>query len=392
MSLSNEAQDLIVGLNAARILARGVLCRLADDVEQWRRAPQGEIGHEAMRRGLPAAELRRALQAARHAPALADAERARAEALGCTIAVRGDSAYPKRLLDLPMPPPLLYIRGTLPPGPAVAIVGARKMDAYGAEAARCFADGLARAGLPIVSGFAIGIDRVAHRGTLDARSSGGAGTVAVLGCGIDIDYPRNSRRLAAEIAGHGAVVSEFALGTEPRPWHFPVRNRIIAALAVGTLVVQAKARSGALNTARHALEINRDVYAVPGRIFDELAMGPNGLIADGALTARCVRDVLESLPLAQQGLLFPDRNDGSPDPASSNDATLTPSAPLPPPTVQGFPGTILRGLWATEAATAEALAESTRQPVDRVLGALLELELLGHVKRLPGPRYQPTNR
>ncbi len=392
MSSLSERRDLLIGLHAAHVLGRGVLCRLAEDVDRWRSVRGAEAQIEAIRLGIPVAQLRRALTAARRAVVVADAERQRAEAADCTIVVRGEPRYPKRLLDLPMPPPLLYVRGTIPPGPAVAIVGARKMDAYGAEASRYFASGLARAGLPIVSGFAMGIDRVAHRATLDVQTEGGAGTVAVLGCGIDVDYPRNSGALAAEIAAHGAVITELPMGAGPRPWQFPVRNRIIAALAVGTLVVQAKARSGALNTARHALEINRDVYAVPGRVFDELAMGPNGLIADGALAARSVRDVLESLPLSQQGLLFP-ASTGKPTAVDPADDAMPATSTTPPgPSVKGFPGRILRALWTGEAPTAEALADETGQSVDRVLGALLELELLGHIKRLPGPRYQPANR
>ncbi len=377
-----NTRAVLIGLNALRVLRRGVLCRLAGDVERWYQARGKGIATEAMRLGVPAAQLRRALSALHRAVETGEGELERAQATGCAIVVRGDREYPDRLLDLPMPPPLLFVRGTIPPGPAVAIVGARKMDGYGAEATRYFADGLAMAGLPVISGFAMGVDRVAHRATLDAKAKGGAGTVAVLGCGIDIDYPARSGELATEIANHGAVVSEFPLGTEPRPWHFPVRNRIIAALSVGTLVVQAKARSGALNTARHALEINRDVYAVPGRIFEELALGPNALIGDGALTARSVEDILGSLPLAQQSTLFEPHEQPTPTPKPVNTR--------PTPRVAGLAGNVLNAIPPVDGAAAEDLAATVGQTIDQVLGALLELELMGHVRRLPGPRYLPA--
>ncbi|RMH16466.1 MAG: DNA-protecting protein DprA, partial [Acidobacteria bacterium] len=331
------------------------------------------------------AQLRRALALRPRAPAIADAELARAERHGCRLITRWDDDYPPALLDLPLPPPVLYCRGTLPSAPGIAIVGARKMDAYGERAAAHFGRRLAAKGLTVVSGFALGIDQAAHRGALD---SAGGRTVAVLGCGLDVDYPRRSTDLAAAIAERGALLSEFAFGSLPLPWRFPVRNRVIAALAAGTLVVQAKARSGALNTAHHALELGRDVYAVPGRIFDDLAAGPNALIADGAIVARSARDVVDSLPLRRQMELFPGgdgapRNAAAAAPAGAAPEPAATDEPLPP----GLAGALLRALPAGEARTAEELAAAVEAPVDRVLGALLELELAGRLRRHPGPAY-----
>ena len=164
--------------------------------------------------------------------------------------------------------------GRIPDRPAIAMVGSRAAVAYGLEAATLFARRLAEAGLTIVSGLARGVDTAAHRGALAA--SGGL-TVGVLGCGLDVRYPTGTDRLRRQIAGRGAVITEFPLGTPPNKYNFPIRNRIIAALASGTLVVQGEARSGSLITARLALELGRDVYAVPGRIFDSRSAGPNAL-------------------------------------------------------------------------------------------------------------------
>ncbi len=204
--------------------------------------------------------------------------------------------YPPLLAQLHDPPERLYLRGgsrELLARPAVAVVGARSCSGYGAQVARTLARELAAAGLVIVSGLARGIDAEAHRGALEA----GGGTVAVLGCGIDRDYPARHAELARRVVGAGAVVSEYAPGIEPAPWRFPARNRIIAGLALATVVVEARERSGALITADFALELGREVFAVPGEITSALSAGTNRLIRQGAAPLLEAGDVLAALGL-----------------------------------------------------------------------------------------------
>jgi DNA processing protein len=309
--------------------------------------------------------------------AAAGREREAAERLGARLVLSTDASYPAALRQLPLPPPVLAVRGELPgdpAAPAVAVVGSRKADPYGKEVAELFARALAEAGVTVVSGFARGVDAAAHRGALAAP---GGRTVAVLGCGLSIDYPAGHAALGREIAARGALVSEFPCGAEPRSWHFPVRNRVIAALAAGTLVVQAAPRSGSLVTARHSLDLGREVWAVPGRIFDERSLGPNTLIRDGATLVQHPREILETLfPGARPLPLFPETPAGS-----------GPPPPPGPPGPPGLPGDVLSALPAGSPRAPEELAEAAGLAVDQVLGALLELELAGLVRRTPGGLY-----
>ncbi|HEV8240225.1 MAG TPA: DNA-processing protein DprA [Thermoanaerobaculia bacterium] len=302
-----------------------------------------------------------------HCPSSIAAERAAAAALGARIVTQLDADYPPALHHLPSPPPLLYCKGTLPAalidgaGPAVAIVGSRNPSHYGREAAWLFGRDLARAGVTVVSGFARGVDAAAHRGAL----AGGGPTVAVLGCGLDVRYPREHHpKLADEVVANGALLSELPLGAQPLKGHFPVRNRLIAALTQATLVVEAAVRSGSLITARCALELGREVLALPGRVFDDNAMGPNALLADGARPALHPRDVLAALSM------------DAPQP--------TPDAPPPLPELGAR-------LWDAmpqgTAFGADELASRCAAPIDAVLAELLELELAGWIARLPGPVY-----
>lgn len=363
-------KDLLIALNSAAIVPRSVLCQLGAELDHWRGSQlDGKPSQLARRLRIPAQCLEKILSFRSRAAEPARVQLRRAEQLGIRILTIADDDYPRALRDLALPPPVLYCRGELDETPAVAMVGSRKMSPYGQAVAERFARELARAGLAIVSGFARGVDATAHRNALDA----GGRTLAVLGCGIDVDYPRGQTELALDIGERGACISEFPLGCEPRSWHFPVRNRLIAALSRGTLVVQAAIRSGSLNTAHHALELGREVYAVPGRIDDPLAAGTNGLLADGALVARSPRDVLECLALEQ--LQLPMGLPARP--------RALPSRALP----DGLPGQLLAVLSPGEEATTEELAERLGQPVDRVLGILLELELGGWLSRQPGPVY-----
>ncbi len=354
----------LIALNSCERLPRGAICRLAQELDRWASAA-GDEAPAAL--DLPHRHLPTARQALERAAAVARRERRRAAVLGARLVTLLDADYPAPLEDLSLPPPVLYCLGEVPDGPATAIVGSRAADAYGREAATLFGRELARAGLTVVSGLARGVDSAAHRGALAAPDGR---TVGVLGCGLDVDYPRGSARLRRTIAERGAVVSEFPLGTEPYKSNFPIRNRIIAALAVGTLVVQGEARSGSLITARLALELGRDVYAVPGRIFDRRSAGPNTLIRDGALPAQHPRDILESLPLAVRERLPAAAPAAEPAAGPAGDAgrllaAMTPGEPRPP----------------------GELAAACELGVERVLALLLELELAGRVRREPGPAW-----
>ena len=221
--------------------------------------------------------------------------RAALAARGLRFVGRSEAGYPPLLRELPDPPPGLFLRGAgnldLLHARAVAVVGARACSSYGSHVARLLGRELAAAGVVVLSGLARGVDGEAHRGALD---SGGV-TVAVLGCGIDRDYPAAHAQLAARICERGLVISEYAPGVEPMPWRFPARNRIIAGLAVATIVVEARERSGALITADFALEAGREVLAVPGEITATLSAGTNALLRLGATPLTCAEDVLEAL-------------------------------------------------------------------------------------------------
>jgi DNA processing protein len=208
---------------------------------------------------------------------------------------RNDPGFPPLLAAIHDPPPGLFLRGAgateLLAQASVAIVGARSCSPYGSQVARSCARELATAGLVVISGLARGIDGEAHRGALE----GGGITLAVLGCGVDRDYPASHRELAARICERGLIASEYAPGLEPAPWRFPARNRIVAGLARATVVVEARERSGALITADFALEQGREVFAVPGEITSALSAGTNALLALGASPFTSAQDVLDAL-------------------------------------------------------------------------------------------------
>lgn len=222
-----------------------------------------------------------------------DAELERAARAGVQILCVEDDGYPALLRQTPQPPPLIYVRGELQARDdwALAVVGTRSPTGYGKEATRRIVGDLAAAGVTIVSGLALGIDSVAHTAALDAAGR----SVAVLGCGVDIVYPERNRRVAERILDQGALVSEFPLGTLPAAVNFPPRNRLISGLSLGTLVVEAGARSGALITVDFALEQGRDVFAVPGPIYSRASVGTNRLIQQGAGLVAAAGDILQAL-------------------------------------------------------------------------------------------------
>lgn len=196
---------------------------------------------------------------------------------GAHILTRADEDYPERLAGIPDPPPALFVKGEVPDGPTIALVGSRKASATGVGAARALGRALGERGVCVASGLALGIDAAAHEGALEA----GGPAVGVLGCGIDVVYPKSNRVLFGRVEDGGAIVSEYYLGEAPLAWRFPARNRIIVGLSDVVVVVEAAEKSGALITARHALDAGRDVWAVPGPIGFTECRGSNALLSDG---------------------------------------------------------------------------------------------------------------
>jgi DNA processing protein len=278
------------------------------------------------------------------------------------IVTLGDPEYPPALLQSPDPPLLLYVHGrvSLLSAPSVAIVGSRNPTPQGEQNARAFATHLSRAGFTVVSGLALGIDAAAHEGGL----AGAGSTVAVVGTGLDRVYPRRNRELAHRIAREGLLVSEFPLGSEPLHQHFPQRNRIIAGLAQGTLVVEAALQSGSLITARLATEAGREVFAIPGSIHAPLSRGCHQLLKDGAKLVESGDDLLEEL------------RPGS--------AATRPAPPCEPAEEED---PLLQAL-GHDPATLDALVARTGWPAARLNARLLELELDAQVVRLPGGLFQ----
>lgn len=279
---------------------------------------------------------------------------------GVRIVTPLDPEYPDRLLDLHDPPLALHVRGVSPlcePPPdrkTVAIVGSRRATPYGLSLAESLARDLARQGIRVVSGLARGVDAAAHRGSL----RGGGPTMAILGCGLGVQYPREHRRLRQEIEACGAVVSEYPARTGPDPWRFPARNRILAALSDVVVVVQAACRSGALITADLASEIGRDVLAVPGPVGWAQSEGCLQLLADGAAVVRSAEDVLDALGIHLSPAL--QRTD--------------------PP--DGTSGEVLAAL-GCEGARVDALVDRTGRAPGLVAATLVRLEVEGRVRRLP---------
>ncbi|MDG1459679.1 MAG: DNA-processing protein DprA [Pseudoprimorskyibacter sp.] len=222
----------------------------------------------------------------------ARSEMAAADREGARMVCRGEHDYPSHLAEIPDPPPFIWVRGhsELLRRPVVALVGARNASSLGLRMARHLAGGLGDAGYVVVSGLARGIDTEAHRETL------GTGTIGVVGGGVDVVYPRENADLMQAMAQKGVIISEQPMGLAPQARHFPARNRIIAGLALATVVVEAAAKSGSLITARTALDQGRDVLAVPGHPFDARASGCNILLRDGAKLVRGPEDVIETLP------------------------------------------------------------------------------------------------
>ncbi|AXL52447.1 DNA processing protein DprA [Paraburkholderia caffeinilytica] len=330
---------------------------------------------------------------------------------GNHVVTLDDPAYPPALLTMPDPPPLLYIKGRLDllHTRAVALVGSRSATPQGAEDAERFARELSQAGVTIVSGLALGIDGAAHRGGLE----GAGGTVAVIGTGADLVYPAAHHALARQIAAQGAILSEWPLGTPARAANFPQRNRLIAGLVSGVVIVEAAMRSGSLITARLANEMGRDIFALPGSIHAPLSRGCHRIIKQGARLVETPDEVLEELGFAKpvaakaasgQAMLWGDAGvrDASaglasvanqPDsvaaPASAAtrpESAAAPKSSMAPPAVSAEALQLLDALGHAPA-TLEILASRTEMGDAALQSTLLQLELAGQVTALPGGRF-----
>ncbi len=304
-------------------------------------------------------------QAAQVRNPLTNQNRARVAELRDQTVTLADDAYPALLRHIIDPPLTLFYRGDLSllHRPGLAIVGSRRASAYAINVAELLARQLAPTGLTIVSGLALGVDCASHTAALD---SGGT-TIAVLGTGIDVIYPRANRRLFRRIAEHGLIVTEFPPGSPPRPEHFPIRNRIISGLSHGTVIVEATSRSGSLITARMAAEQGREVFAVPGSIFSPGSEGPNRLIQYGAKLVHDAQDVLHELSRDVLALLQPSPLEVTP-----------PESPL---------AEVLATLSRDEGAHIDTVAARLGRTPAAVAESLLQLELDGWIRAMPGARY-----
>ena len=323
---------------------------------------------------------------------------------GCQVVTLYDAAYPPHLKEIDTPPFVLYIRGELISEDALSIslVGSRNAKDYGRKVSYHLSYQLAQRGLTVVSGFARGIDTSAHRGALEA----GGRTIAVMGNGLSVIYPATNSDLAEKIEASGALVSEFPMAARPKPRNFPRRNRIISGLTLGTVVVEASNRSGALITARLAAEQNREVFAVPGEIFSELSTGTHKLINDGAKLINTVDDLLNELPphvlnqIQPQSSTasVPDRevtptyaptvkkNDTKPVSSQPSHEAQTPVSAPPPPDLTPDEKAIFDAL-EVPSSHIDTLVRTTQLPISKVSSVLLMLELKGIVQQLPGKQF-----
>jgi DNA processing protein len=276
-----------------------------------------------------------------------------------------DATYPRMLREIIDPPLVLHYRGDLEllQKPGIAIVGSRKASPYGINVSSHLARQLAGTGLTITSGLARGVDSAAHQAALDA----GGTTIGVLGTGIDLVYPRSNARLFRRLAEHGLIVTEFPPGTPPKPEHFPIRNRVISGLTYGTVIVEATSRSGSLITARMAAEQGREVFAVPSSIFSAGSEGPHRLVQYGAKLVHDATDVIDELPEELRRSLA--------QPAKAEDE---PESPL---------REVLAALNHDEGIHVDTLTARTGRTAGAIAESLLQLELGGWVRALPGARY-----
>jgi len=349
-----------IGFNIVRGIGPTRLRALLDYFGDVKRAWHAPV--EGLRRtGLDSRSLKNLL-AARSTLDL-EQELERIAATGARALTWQSPDYPRLLREIPAPPPVLYVKGTLTEEDAwtMAVVGTRRASTGGREVTRRLATALARSGITIVSGLARGIDSVAHRAALKAKGR----TIAVLGCGIDRVYPPEHRKLAEEIIAHGALVSDYPLGTRPEGRNFPPRNRIISGLSLGVLVTEAGVRSGALITADYAAEQGRDVFAVPGSILMRGSAGTNALIRDGAKVVLGPEDILEELNLT---MVTEQTEARQVLPANETEAALL-------------------AYLSAEPTHVDELQQQVELPIPQVTSTLALMELKGLVRQVGGMNY-----
>ncbi len=310
---------------------------------------------------------------------LAQQECLKASEAGARIISLSDPEYPSRLKEIYDPPVILFVKGSVEvlAQPGIAMVGTRHPTPYGSGMAERLSNDLAGRGLVIISGLARGIDTASHRGAIAAKGK----TIAVLGTGIDVMYPKENTRLTEQMVGlGGALISEFPVGTSPAPQNFPIRNRIISGMSAGVLVVEAAEYSGTRITSRLALEQNRDVYAVPGNVTNKNSGGPNTLIKQGAKLVATWEDVWEELPPDIQAALSAMQNE-SPEPET---ASLFPDEVKSPHEKK-----ILKLLKADESTHIDRLVELLENEMSssEIFAALFELELNGKIRQMPGKNF-----
>lgn len=321
---------------------------------------------------------------------------------GCQVVTLYDAAYPLHLKEIDTPPVVLYVKGELTPEDtlSISLVGSRNAKDYGRKVSYRLSYQIAQRGLTVVSGFARGIDTAAHRGAIEA----GGRTIAVMGNGLSVVYPATNSNLAEKIEASGALVSEFPMAVRPKPRNFPRRNRIISGLTLGTVVVEASNRSGALITARLAAEQNREVFAVPGEIFSELSAGTHKLINDGAKLINTVDDLLNELPpyvlnqIQSQTSPVPntevgptqetpvEKTDTKPVLPQPTPEAQQPISTPPPPDLTPDEKTIFEAI-EVPSSHIDTIVRTTQLPIGQVSSVLLMLELKGVVQQLPGKQF-----
>lgn len=298
--------------------------------------------------------------------------------LNVTILTLADDRYPPLLREIFAPPPVLFVRGTLDvfTRHAVALVGMRGPGTYGRDAAILLARELTEHGLVVVSGLAFGIDAIGHRACLDA----GGETIAVLGSGVDLITPASNRQLGERVMSSGALVSEFPLGTNPEPFNFPRRNRVISGLAAGVVVVEAGSRSGSLITAHYAIQQGREVFAVPGSIFSEKSNGTLNLIRQGAIPVKCAREIVENIEVMKHACA---RGGGE---VGTQAACPTHVTRMPRDLLSAPEQRVLDSLSA-DPERADRIAQTCGTTVTELFSILLNLELKGFARQLAGQQY-----
>lgn len=305
----------------------------------------------------------------------AEAELAQVRTLGCRLLNWSEPEYPQRLLEIYDPPPLLYVRGdvSLLNRHSISMVGTRRPTPYGNQIAERLGHDLAERGLVIVSGMARGIDSLAHQGA--CRATNGT-MIGVLGTGIDVIYPKENKKLFGEVEKRGTLISEFPLGTHPAPENFPIRNRVVAGMALGVLVIQGAQYSGSLITARLGMEFGREVYGIPGNVTVDVSFAPNQMIKQGAKLVTSWEDVIEELPTEIRAELFPIEATSRAERASLFENALS-----------AVEKKIFALLDTDESVHVDELVEKTELNSSEVLASLCEMEMKGMVRQMPGKQF-----